>query len=61
MMCWTTLDGCHINLDKLTVFFWSDGGLVLYHVNKNVKLSDPDKRLYFKLCNDLGMNPVREG
>ncbi len=60
-MKWVTVGNTHINTNQLVLFFWLDGGLVLYHANgKNVKLKDPDRELYLDLCRKQGVRPAEE-
>lgn len=60
-MKWVTLGNTHINTNQLTVFFWQDGDLVLYHADgKRVRLEDTDRELYLDLCRKQGVRPVME-
>ena len=61
-MKWVEIAKTHVNTDQLETFTWIDGCLRLYfHRDRDpVKLADPDKKLYTKLCRSQGIRPVME-
>ena len=55
---WVKIKGTHVNMDFVSTFYWSEiKGLVLYYVgsDKPSVWHDPDKQLYKKLCEALGI------
>jgi hypothetical protein len=56
---WARRTEPEVNTNQLTVFFWQDGDLVLYHADgKRVRLEDPGREFYLKLCRQQGIAPV---
>ena len=61
-MKWVEIFGTHTNTDLIETFAWFDGELQLKFVAdpKIVKLDDPDRKIYIKLCHQLGVRPCEE-
>lgn len=61
-MKWVELLGVHINTDLIASFAWIYGELQVEFVAdpKIVKIDDPDRKIYFKLCHQLGVRPHEE-
>jgi hypothetical protein len=58
---WVLLGARHINTDQLQAFIWSAGSLYLTFNGETVlRLRDPDRELYLKLCRLLGVRPVED-
>lgn len=61
-MKWVEIGGTHINTDHLECFSWFDGDLHLFfhRERSETRLKDPNRRLYTKLCHQLGVRPYYE-
>ena len=57
-MKWVLLNRTHVNTDLVSAFRWEDGYLLLWFVGDPVDdpahYPDPEKKIYTKLCHQLG-------
>lgn len=58
-MSWILLNRTHVNMENITVFRWQKEHLVIFMADDGepAEFKDPDKTLYFKLCDALGVAP----
>jgi hypothetical protein len=61
-MKWITIKGTHVNTSRIDSFFWKDGKLRVWFISDEdyTVWVDYDQKLYRKLCEDLGVEPVEE-
>lgn len=62
-MKWVKIEGTHINTNQIATFYWKDGRLEAWFVGDAVaaKWDDPDRELYVKLCQQIGVEPEEAG
>jgi hypothetical protein len=62
-MKWTLIRCTHVNVNNVDAFKWEDGELVVFFNSdpEPAKWKDPDRQLYVKLCQALGVRPYEEG
>ena len=59
-MKWVELNGIHINTNTIKCFWWWNGTLTIRYIDSvglQPTIADPDKKLYTKLCHNLGIRP----
>lgn len=60
-MKWVEIGGSHINTGLVLSFRGECGYLFLVFVDgKSATIKDPDRKLYIKLCHQLGVRPAEE-
>lgn len=61
-MKWILINELHINTDQVQTFYWMGGLLVIRFAEggRQKFLTDPDKKLYIKMCHLLGVRPAEE-
>lgn len=61
---WVEINGTHVNTALVSTFFWNQlKGLTLFYIGSDrpTVWHDPDKALYRKLCDAVGIEPAGGG
>lgn len=60
-MRFVLIDGGHWNVDHIGMFRWNDGALMIRSAaGVRYWYTDPDKKLYNRLCTQLGVMTAEE-
>ena len=60
-MKWALVENMYINTNNVDAFKWEKGILYIWfnseYDSESTDFDDPDKTLYIRLCNQLGVRP----